>query len=116
MVLQACMKASAQPMPAHRNASVQAKKTLKYTAHSPRAVSAMRGVSFWSFMGPAVSLLNSCVAPTPSSGRMATTSTMIPMPPISTMKQRHTLRDRGSFSSPVSTVAPVVVRPLMASK
>jgi hypothetical protein len=32
------------------------------------------------------------------------------------MKQRQTLIDSGSVSSPVSTVAPVVVRPLMASK
>ena len=76
----------------------------------------MRGVSFWSFMGPAVSLLNNCVAPTPSKGRMATTNTMMPMPPINTMKQRQTLTDSGILSSPVSTVAPVVVRPLMASK
>ena len=76
----------------------------------------MRGVSFWSFMGPAVSLLNSCVAPTPSSGRTATTSTMMPMPPISTMKQRQTFTDSGMVSRPVSTVAPVVVNPLMASK
>ena len=35
----------------------------------------MRGVSFWSFIGPAVSDLNICAPPTPSSGRMATTST-----------------------------------------
>jgi hypothetical protein len=89
---------------------------LKYTTHRPRAVSAMRGVSFWSFIGPAVSDLKSCEAPTPNSGSTATTSTMMPMPPTSTMKQRHTLIDSGSFSRPVSTVAPVVVRPLMASK
>ena len=38
------------------------------------------------------------------------------MPPISTMKQRQTLMEVGNASSPVSTVAPVVVRPDMASK
>ena len=47
---------------------------------------------------------------------MATTNTMMPMPPMKTMKQRHTLTDSGSFSSPVNTVAPVAVKPLMASK
>ena len=76
----------------------------------------MRGVSFWSFIGPAVSALNSCDAPTPSSGSTATASTMMPSPPISTMKQRHTFTLSGRVSSPVSTVAPVAVRPDMASK
>ena len=88
----------------------------KYTPHRPRAVSAMRGVSFWSFIGPAVSARNSCVPPTPSSGRIATASTMMPRPPTSCRKQRHTLTDSGSSSSPVSTVAPVAVKPDIASK
>ena len=38
--------------------------------HSPRAVLEMRGVSFWSFIGPGVSARNSCVPPTPSIGRI----------------------------------------------
>ena len=116
IVLHMCMKASVQLMPAQRKASRQAVENVKYTTHRPRAVCAMRGVSRWSFIGPAVSDLNSCAPPTPSSGRIATTSTMMPMPPISTMKQRHTLIDTGSLSRPVSTVAPVVVSALMASK
>ena len=81
-----------------------------------RAVSAMRGVSFWSFMGPATSALNSCEPPTPSSGRMATASTMMPRPPTHIMKQRHTFTDSGRCSSPLSAVAPVAVKADMASK
>ena len=76
----------------------------------------MRGVSLSSFIGPGVSVLKTWLPPTPSSGRIATASTMMPMPPRNIMKQRQTLIDTGSFSSPVSTVAPVVVRPETASK
>ena len=61
----------------------------------------MRGVSFWSFIGPAVSARNSCVPPTPSSGRIATASTTMPRPPTSCRKQRHTLTDSGSVVEPV---------------
>ncbi len=76
----------------------------------------MRGVSFWSFIGPGVSALNNWLPPTPSSGRIATASTRMPMPPISTIRQRQTLIEVGSASRPVSTVEPVVVRPDTASK
>ena len=38
------------------------------------------------------------------------------MPPIHCRKVRQTLTDSGNPSSPVSTVAPVVVRPETASK
>ena len=81
-----------------------------------RAVSAMRGVSFWSFIGPAVSALNSWAPPTPSSGRIATASTMMPRPPTNCMKQRQTLTEVGSWSRPLSAVAPVAVKADMASK
>lgn len=40
----------------------------------------------------------------------------MPMPPNHCRKVRQTLMDTGSASSPVSTVAPVVVRPETASK
>lgn len=40
----------------------------------------------------------------------------MPMPPIHCMKVRQMLTDRGSESSPDSTVAPVVVSPETASK
>ena len=110
------MKASAQPRPAQRSANRQEVATTKYTAHSPRAVSAMRGVSFSSFIGPGVSALSTWLPPTPSNGKIATTNTKMPMPPNSTMKQRQTLIEVGKVSKPVNTVAPVVVRPDMASK
>ena len=76
----------------------------------------MRGVSLASFIGPVISALNSCAPPTPSSGRIATASTTMPSPPTSCRKQRQTLTDSGSASSPDSTVAPVAVKPLIASK
>ena len=51
--------------------------------HEPEAlaVCAMRGVSLSFFIGPGVSARYICMPPTPSSGRIATTSTMMPMPP-----------------------------------
>ena len=54
--------------------------------------------------------------PTPSIGRMATASTMMPMPPSQLSKWRHRLMERGRNSSPESTVPPVVVKPDAASK
>src|SRR3984957_3977161 len=49
-------------------------------------------------------------------GRMATASTMMPMPPSQDRRCRHRLMDRGRNSRPDSTVPPVVVRPDAASK
>ncbi len=76
----------------------------------------MRGVSFESFIGPGVSALKSCMPPTPSSGRIATVSTMMPMPPIQCMRCRQMLIDGASASRPLIVVEPVVVRPEVASK
>ena len=47
---------------------------------------------------------------------MATASTMMPMPPSQLSKWRHRLIERGRYSSPDSTVPPVVVKPDAASK
>ncbi|CFN73687.1 Uncharacterised protein [Bordetella pertussis] len=88
----------------------------KYTAYSALAVLAMRGVSRSSFMGPGVSARTTWCPPTPSKGRMATASTRMPMPPIQISVARHRLIEAGRASSPLRTVAPVVVRPDMASK
>jgi len=76
----------------------------------------MRGVSWVSFIGPGASALNICRPPMPSSGRMATASTIRPMPPSQTIMPRQRLIDGGSVSRLDNTVAPVVVRPDMASK
>ena len=76
----------------------------------------MRGVSLRSFSGPGISALNSCMPPTPSIGRIATAITMIPMPPYHCSACRQTLTDCGRCSIPLSTVAPVVVRPAIDSK
>ena len=76
----------------------------------------MRAVSLLSFIGPGVSALYSCMPPTPSSGRMATANTMMPMPPIQFIRWRQMLIDCGARSSPIITVAPVVVRPEIISK
>ena len=76
----------------------------------------MRGVSFVSFMGPGVSALNICAPPTPSRGRIATASTITPMPPIHTSWVRQMLIDGGSLSRSESVVAPDVVSPDTVSK
>ncbi len=76
----------------------------------------MRGVSLLSFMQPGLSALKSWLPPTPSSGRIATASTMMPMPPIHTRSARQTLIDGSSRSRPDRTVAPEVVMPETASK
>jgi hypothetical protein len=76
----------------------------------------MRGVSCESFIGPGVSALNIWRPPMPSSGRIATASTIRPMPPSQTSMPRQRLIDGGSVSRLASTVDPVVVRPDMASK
>ncbi len=76
----------------------------------------MRGVSLASFIGPVISARNACAPPAPSIGRIATTSTRMPMPPIHCSNVRQTLIDVGSSSSALSTVAPVAVRPDIVSK
>ena len=76
----------------------------------------MRGVSFVSFMQPGLSALKSWLPPTPSSGRIATARTMMPMPPIHTRSDLQMLTDGSRPSSPESTVAPDVVMPETASK
>ena len=111
-----CMKASAQLMPPQRYARKQASDSTKYTPHMPRAVSAMRGVRRESFMGPGISALKICKPPRPKNGSTASASSMMPSPPISCKKQRQMLIEGASTSSPASDVAPVAVKPLMASK
>ena len=54
--------------------------------------------------------------PTPRNGRIAITSTMIPMPPSQCVTERHRSTPWGSDSMSVKTVAPVVVKPDIASK
>ncbi|MNT94255.1 hypothetical protein D3C72_2358970 [compost metagenome] len=67
-------------------------------------------------MGPGVSARTTWCPPTPSSGKIATANTRMPMPPIQTSVARHRLMDGGKASRLVKTVAPVVVSPDMASK
>ena len=82
----------------------------------PLAVSVTRGVMPASLTGPGTSAFISWRPPTPSIGRMATASTMMPRPPIQCSSVRHRLSEGGSLSSPESTVAPVAVSPETASK
>ena len=88
----------------------------RYTNQSARAVCVMRGVSFSSLTGPGVSALYNCIPPTPSIGRIATTRTMMPMPPYQLSAWRQRFSDGAIESSPVSTVAPVVLSPDIVSK
>ena len=76
----------------------------------------MRGVILASFIGPGVSALKICRPPMPSNGRIATASTIRPMPPSQTSRQRQKLSDGASVSRSDSTVEPVVVKPDMVSK
>jgi hypothetical protein len=57
-----------------------------------------------------------CMPPTRSSGRNTMATTMIPMPPNHCSSPRQRLIPTGSASSPSKAVAPVVVRPDIASK
>ena len=77
----------------------------------------MRGVSF-SMLGPGASASMSWAPPTESSGRMATASTTIPIPPSHWVSCRHRRIERECAENEMSpiTVAPVVVKPLMPSK
>ncbi len=95
---------------------MQAIVIARYTVQSARAVCVMRGVSFSFLTGPGVSALYSCMPPTPSIGRMATTSTMMPMPPYQCSAWRHRFSEGAMESSPTSTVDPVVLRPDIVSK
>lgn len=54
--------------------------------------------------------------PTLRNGRTAIAMTMIPAPPKPWSKARHKRMPFGSWSRPVKVVAPVVVRPDIASK
>ena len=103
-------------MPPAQKASVHSTENTAYTPHRPLAVSVMRGVSLVSLIGPAASALKSWLPPTPSNGSTATAKIRMPMPPIHCKNVRHMFTDKGSASKPVSTVAPVVVRPETASK
>ncbi|MOA13338.1 hypothetical protein D3C78_1333870 [compost metagenome] len=115
-VVNMCINASMGAMPPAQKARPQARENTPYTPHRPLAVSVMRGVSLVSLMGPAASARNSWLPPTPSSGSTATARIRMPMPPSHCRKVRQTLTDIGRLSSPVSTVAPDVVRPETASK
>ena len=76
----------------------------------------MRGAILLSLSIPGISALKSCVPPTPNIGRIATASTMIPMPPSQLSICRQKFIDGASVSKLVMTVAPVVVSPDIASK
>ena len=62
------------------------------------------------------SIRNSCMPPMRSIGRTAMAITMMPMPPSHCRMPRHRRIPGGAVSSPVITVAPVVVTPDIASK
>ena len=108
--------ASNQPMPAHFKPMQVSRVKLRYTSQRRLAVCEMRGAILLSLSMPGISALNSCVPPTPNMGRMATARTMMPMPPSQFIMCRQKLSDGASVSRLDMTVAPVVVRPLTASK
>ena len=116
MAENAWQMASKGGIPARINAPMQAAEIPAYTSHSALAVSVMRGVSLASFTGPGVSARYICMPPTPSNGRIATASTMMPMPPSQCSAWRHRFTACGRLSTLSMTVEPVVDSPDMASK
>ena len=98
--------------------SIRTKPT--YIPHNNLAVCFTLGVILFA-TGPATSALNNCTPPIPSIGKIAILKTMIPIPPINCVKDRQNNIPCGTSSinkvdECPSTVAPVVVRPLIASK
>jgi hypothetical protein len=78
-------------------------------------VSAMRGVSLvW--VSPETSAPSSRAAPAPMTGATATKSTTIPMPPSHWVMLRQNSMEGVCVSMFESSVDPVVVNPLIASK
>ena len=116
MVAKAWQTASNQSIPASRSATAHTPVRAAYIVHSSFAVSAIRGVSLLSLIGPGSSAFSSWRPPTPRSGRIATASTMMPMPPSHCSRCRHRLSEGGRLSSPLITVPPVVVSAEIASK
>ena len=85
-------------------------------SHNCLAVWLTRGRSF-SWVIPVTSLLKSDTPPrTLSMGNTASVNRMIPIPPIHCIIERQNTTPCGICSSPVSTVAPVVVKPAIVSK
>ena len=84
--------------------------------HRPLAVSLICGVRSLSWLGPVISERISWRPPRPRFGKIATASTIKPMPPSQDITPRHSLTGAGSSSMPLSTVAPEAVRPETASK
>jgi hypothetical protein len=79
------------------------------------AVSAMRGVSLvW--VSPETSAPSSRAAPAPITGATATKSTTMPMPPSHWVMERQNRMEGVWASMSESSVDPVVVNPLIASK
>ncbi len=75
----------------------------------------MRGVSR-GWVRPDISAPSKRAAPTPSNGATATKSTTIPMPPSQWVMLRQKRIDGVWAPMSESSVAPVVVNPLIASK
>ena len=92
--------------------SITVRKT--YVPHSSRAVSLMRGDSF-SYVTPVTSAAYNCIPPKPNSGRIATLSTMIPIPPSHWQIARHSRMECVITSTFGITVAPMVENPAMVS-
>ena len=114
-VLKVCITASSGCMPASSSRATSSADMPTYSSHRILAVWAMRGVSL-STVGPGASLRSTFSPPIPMRGRIATVSTTIPMPPSHCISERQNSIERGSASMSVRIVAPVVVKPDIASK
>ena len=87
-----------------------------YSRHRRRAVWRIVSPSCSISVGPASSDCSSWRPPIRSRGRIATASTMMPMPPSQWLSWRQKSIERSSSSILATSVAPVAVKPETASK
>ncbi len=101
-------------IPATHRAVAQIPVRKTYTAAMAAASWVTRGSIFSDLSEDSV--LKSCIPPIFNIGRTAIAMTIIPIPPIHCKTERQSKMPGGALSKLVIIVAPVVVRPLIASK
>ena len=108
-------KPSKRSMPANIKRMVSAKVRTTYMSHNRLAVSITLGLIF-SKLTNEPSAENKRFPPILKNGRMATTSTMIPIPPIQCVSARQKSISLGTISMFLKIEDPVVVNPETHSK
>ena len=100
----------------HHSSSISIRVSKRYINHKLLAVRLIRGLIL-SWVMPVTSALNICMPPEwLSMGMTASVNRIIPMPPIHCIMARHRCTPWLMSLTEFKTVAPVVVKPDMASK